>query len=280
MVKGAAPGGKQPADTEAAQPSKKQERDKQRRQEFRAKKLDALWVRLSITMLRRDRWQYRQDVWTRWMRARLSPRRDARRALRLLFWREWTRPQFEAEPTVSDLASSDDCRQLGFADIGLRSLRDRYIHERARKRCEQLAATCPWALRLRRVRYWLGGEWKDAEGCLNRHDREVHDEVFAPWVRNSLEWKDTTALRAAPVEARARMLMSLQEGIMFSPRDPGIAQMHASITASLSAAGQESMETVETSAGGRKDSVRSREEAGLPTPPSTRAARKRRGGRR
>ena len=57
-------------------------------------------------------------VWISWMRARMSPRQDARCKLRDLLWRAWTTPQS---------GSSRDSRDM--------SLRDRYRRNRFRRAC-------------------------------------------------------------------------------------------------------------------------------------------------
>jgi len=64
-------------------------------------------------------------MWTELMRSRMSPKRDARRKLRAVLWREWTRPQFDGDGV--SLAPFGESSPLG-----LESHRDRFILQRAR----------------------------------------------------------------------------------------------------------------------------------------------------
>ena len=103
-----------------ARRAKKQQRDAARREEFLvSKRAERSWATLTFLALRAARAKYRSDVWTAWMRSRLSPRRDARRRLRSVLWQEWTRPQFggsDVDPV-----------------LGLTSHRDEYIRARVRR---------------------------------------------------------------------------------------------------------------------------------------------------
>ena len=269
----------QPMDTgDAAVLTKKQQRDATRRLEFRTKKRIKCWQHLTSSVLRRSRWQAGQDVWTKWMRDRL--RGGPRRKLRSLLWREWTRPQFDGTPALPE--SADFPRQVGFAGIGRRSHRDVFILERARARCNQLARTIPWALCTRPVRYWLGGEWPDDEGCLNAHDRENHgwllhhlSQMFGPDAPSALR---VQALKQTPAEARRHMAAECDEGLMFSPRNSRLRAMRDALCASLNA--EATNDRGGSSAEHRKEGARSREQmGGPPTPDSARAPRKRRGRR-
>lgn len=270
----------QPMDTgDAAVLSKKQQRDTTRRLEFRTKKRIACWQRLTSSILRRSRWQAGQDVWTKWMRDRMSG--SVRRKLRSLFWREWTRPQFDGTPALSE--SADYPRQLGFEDVGLRSHRDVFILERARSRCNQLVCTIPWALCTRPLRYWLGGEWDpDGEGCMNKFDRKEHgmllhqlSKLFGSGDPSALK---VQALKQTPAEGRQDILVACDEGIMFSPRDRRLSKLRDLLCASLS--GEAASDNGGSSANRRKEDTRSREEVDGPaTPASARAPRKRRGRR-
>ena len=106
--------------TGGARRAKKQQRDAARREEFLvSKRAERSWATLTFLALRAARAKYRSDVWTAWMRSRLSPRRDARRRLRSVLWQEWTRPQFggsDVDPV-----------------LGLTSHRDEYIRARVRR---------------------------------------------------------------------------------------------------------------------------------------------------
>ena len=76
------------------------------------------WATLTFLVARAARAKYRGDTFTAWMRSRLSPRRDARRKLRSVFWQEWTRPQFGG--SVVDPV------------LGLTSHRDEFIRARVK----------------------------------------------------------------------------------------------------------------------------------------------------
>ena len=259
--------------------SKKQQRSARRLQEHRGKMraepepgqpglVAERWHTLTQAALRRSRWQQSQAVWTQWMRARLSPRRDACRKLRLAFWREWTRPQFAPGPGISETADPE--RQLGFADLGPRSHRDEYILKLARARCARLADACPWALRPRRIRYWLGGEWDpDGGGCLNAGDRRGHTIILDQLrMFGKLE---VPALRRTAKSAREALLQQFEDCMEFSPRNTDLPVVTAAIRASLR---DDAAEPGGTTTRGRKDGARERDE-----PSSSRADRKRSGRR-
>ena len=268
----------EPSDPEApAAKSKKHQRDALRAQEHRAEKQTKRWYKLSLAALRRARWQEGQAVWTQWMRARMSPPRDARRKIRLAFWREWTRPQLELSPGLPETA--DYPRQVGFADLGLRSHRDEYILQLVRARCARLTDARPWALRLRPFRYWVGGEWDQGKGCLNQADRDGHVAIlenlrnFLPDGRLSGGLKlDMRAFRRqATAEETRQMLADLENATMFSPRNPDLPRVLAAFREALQGYANE---PGGTTACGRKSSTRSRDD-----PSSARADRKRRGRR-
>ena len=62
--------------TGGARRAKKQQRDAARREEFLvSKRAERSWATLTFLALRAARAKYRSDVWTAWMRSRLSPRR-------------------------------------------------------------------------------------------------------------------------------------------------------------------------------------------------------------
>jgi len=133
----------QPMDTAGSEtiPSKKQlqkqERDAGRAEANRALKASpqlARWQLLSKRLL----WTARKDtcnaIWTAWMRSRdPEARLEARRKVRNVFWREWTRPQIEPPPlpTVSP-GSPMRVIATGLQVIGARSMRDEYILKRSR----------------------------------------------------------------------------------------------------------------------------------------------------
>ena len=102
---------------EPARATKKAQRDAQRAQANRARVREARW-RAFAKRLRYD--HIVMPVWTQHMRSRMSPRRDARRKLRGVLWREWTRPQFEM--------GGGSAAPFGeTSSLGLLSHRDRYI---------------------------------------------------------------------------------------------------------------------------------------------------------
>ena len=128
----------------------------------------------------------------------------------------------------------------------------------------------------RPLRYWLGGCGWDPIDDLNGLDRKDHEALFSKFVKDSRAWTDPVCLRQVPLATREEMLRGVAEGMMFSPRDPQLAAMHAGITASIAASASDKGGT---SAEGRQSSTRSRDEADLSTPKSSRAARKRHGRR-
>lgn len=107
---------------------KKKQRDAARAQENRARKCIARWR----TLMRRMHWARAQAVFVPWMRARLSPKRDARRRLRAVFWQAWTRPRFAVDDGDGSCSSAPPSR------LGRLSHRDVYIRARA-QRVETLA---------------------------------------------------------------------------------------------------------------------------------------------
>ena len=117
------PDGAQQRDTGAAPAgaAKKKQRDLRRAQANRANKAVARWQSLA-KRLKYD--HVVMPVWTHFMRSRMSPKRDARRKLRDVLWREWTRRQFDAaESSTAPLGTR--------SPLGLLSHRDRYILRRA-----------------------------------------------------------------------------------------------------------------------------------------------------
>ena len=113
--------GAQPMETTGgARRAKKQQRDAARREVFLAsKRAERSWATLSFLAVRAARAKYRSDIWTAWMRSRMSPRRDARRRLRSVFQQEWTRPQFGGSAVDSVL--------------GLTSHRDEFYQAKAKR---------------------------------------------------------------------------------------------------------------------------------------------------
>ena len=63
-------------------------------------------------------------VFTAWMRSRMSPNRDAKRKLRAVFWREWTRP-------LPDAGESSAAPSGESSALGMLSRRDSFILRRA-----------------------------------------------------------------------------------------------------------------------------------------------------
>jgi hypothetical protein len=115
------------------QQSKKQQRDAERLQKWRAKQpasqSAARWSLLTKPLLWRVRRTHLDATFTAWMRTRL----EARRMLRSVLWREWTRPQIEPPPlTVLSPASGIRVIPTGLQILGARSLRDEYILKRSR----------------------------------------------------------------------------------------------------------------------------------------------------
>jgi len=265
----------QPPDPEEQRgTSKKQQRDADRRQKHVPKGCVASWLNLTQAALRRSRWQECQAVWTVWMRTRLSPRSDARRKLRLAFWREWTRPQIEPSPGISDTA--DFPRQLGFSDLGRRSHRDEYLLERVRARCTRLSDACPHVLQPRKLRFWLGGEWPDQDGeDLNKMDRKDYlmlvDQLHRFLPRGEDDSLDVQALQRVPAQQRRQMVEYIEDGLMFSPGNP---RLNVALTALRAPPSGDASKPGGTSAGGRKGSTRGNDD-----PSSSRADRKRRGRR-
>lgn len=98
-------------DPTAETSKKKQQRDKQRSEDFRERRMLAVrWLPLVQRLLRRTRKKFCDDVWTTWMRSRLAPPpKNAK--LRALLWREWTRPQLGSpaeNPVLGLLSHRDD----------------------------------------------------------------------------------------------------------------------------------------------------------------------------
>ena len=117
--------GRAPSATEAApaeaRTNKKTERDVQRAADNRASKRIARWKQ----MVKRMRYEYIwMPVFTQFMRASMSPKRDARRKIRAALWQEWTRPQFDGGGTSAEPFGEP-------SPLGLMSHRDRYILRRA-----------------------------------------------------------------------------------------------------------------------------------------------------
>ena len=99
--------------------AKRQQREARRWEEHLQRlRITHKWATLTFLVARAARAKYRGDTFTAWMRSRLSPRRDARRKLRSVFWQEWTRPQFGG--SVVDPV------------LGLTSHRDEFIRARVK----------------------------------------------------------------------------------------------------------------------------------------------------
>ena len=93
-------------------------RDARRAAENRARKALARWYSFA-RFLKYTR--VVSPVATAYWRSRMSPRRDARRKLRSVFWREWTRPQFDVHREGST---------VNLLPLGMFSYRDRFIMRR------------------------------------------------------------------------------------------------------------------------------------------------------
>ena len=146
----------------------------------------------------------------------------------------------------------------------------------ARARCTRLADTCPWALRLRRLRYWLGWEWDpDGEGCRNAEDRRNHmmilDQLRISVPRDSGGAFDMATMRRVAKSVRESMLEQLEECMAFSPRDPDFPALIAALRASLR---DDADKLGGTATKDRKGVAMERDD-----PSSSRADRKRRGRR-
>ena len=69
--------------------------------------------------------------------------------------------------------------------------------------------------------------------CCNRYS---WDSTFnSDTIQTSDTFSDHVCLRQVPLATREEMLRGVAEGMMFSPRDPQLAAMHAGITASIAA---------------------------------------------
>ena len=124
-------------------PSKKQPspRDVRRAQEFQARtRITQRWLPLVHRLLRADRRKIRDNVWTGWMRARMSPRWDAQCKLHSLLWRAWTTPQFGSSSASQDLSPRDVYRRESF-----RKARERMsvTIAKAIQAQEEILMTCP-----------------------------------------------------------------------------------------------------------------------------------------
>lgn len=111
--------------------SKKQQRDAERLQKWKAKQpasqSTARWLLLTHRLLWAARKVSCNAVWTAWMR-----HRQVVHKLRSLLWREWTRPQIEPPAHIGPPGSRLRARCQGLLMLGQRSLRDEYILVRAR----------------------------------------------------------------------------------------------------------------------------------------------------
>lgn len=121
------------------QPSKKKlsARDVRRVQEFRARNV---WRPLGDRLARMHRRIYRDDVWTSFMRARLSYRRDMQLKLCSLLWRAWTTPQVGSSSASEDLSLRDVFRRKSFREACSR-MSDRIAA--AIQSQEDILLTCP-----------------------------------------------------------------------------------------------------------------------------------------
>ena len=113
-----------PMDTGASRAvtNNKAQRDALRAAANRARKHTARWR----TFARRLRYAHiAMPVWTEWMRSQMSPKRDARRKLRSVFWRAWTLRHIDG--------GGSSAAPFGeTSPLGLQSHRDRFILRRAR----------------------------------------------------------------------------------------------------------------------------------------------------
>lgn len=114
-ARGAAPS----TEPSTKQPSKKKPsaRDVRRAQEFQARQR---WRPLGYRLARMHRRLTRDDVWTSFMRARLSHRQDVQLRLCSLLWRAWTTPQVGTSSASQDLSPRDVYRRKSFRDARVR----------------------------------------------------------------------------------------------------------------------------------------------------------------
>jgi len=112
--------------------SKKQQRDAERLQKWKAKQPASQWTARWLLLAKPLLWQVRRthldSTFTAWMRSRL----EARRKLRSLLWQEWTRPHIPPPSHIGPPGSRLRARSQGLLVLGLRSCRDEYILKRAR----------------------------------------------------------------------------------------------------------------------------------------------------
>ena len=78
--------------------------------------MQKMWLPLVLKLLRRRRWQTKQDVWKSWLIIRLSRKLDAQRKLRDLLWRAWTTPQCGSSSASRDLSLRDQFVRVRFSD--------------------------------------------------------------------------------------------------------------------------------------------------------------------
>ena len=159
----------QPMDTvnapaTAAKSKKKEERDARRASANRARKCMARWHSLGKRLVYDHIWM---PVWTRMMRERSGPKRDARRKIRDALWAEWRRKQFDSGESSS--ASPGDSRRL--------SHRDRWLLRRASKPRPSTPPT-GWQLQ---TAVWYSDA---ADAGLTADDAE--DELLAMAIAESL----------------------------------------------------------------------------------------------
>jgi hypothetical protein len=219
--------GAQPMDLEggatptATRSTSKQLRDARKLEEFLERKRAQRWLRLVQPLLKADRWTHQQSVWTAWMRSRLSPKRDARRRLRDIFWRAWTHRDGGALQVVDPV-------------LGLTSHRDEYYRAKARTL----------------VRRYIEPE------VARRNLRETGADI----VMDDMEDFGLTGFDPQDVQAAITASLRTDPGVWLEPGPPDD-------------------DATARQPGGRQAGKSSLTEAGLKTPPSARASKKR-GGRR
>ena len=143
-ARGAAPApAPSPATAPAPAPSMRQAtpRNVRRAQEHQAlMRVQGMWLPLVLRLARKNRTVIRDSVWTSWMRARMSPKLDARLRLRDLLWRAWTTKQVGSSSATRDLSLRDVFMRDTFCEACKR-MSDRIAS--AIQAQEEILLTCP-----------------------------------------------------------------------------------------------------------------------------------------